>query len=201
MVGLDPAGRLPATVPGAELDLRTSSGPPDCGGPGMVLTPSDFRSPLRGIKTSPLGSDDGIAKMIALPTMSFFNDPSEIDKYIGGVFRDAGEHQISGPKFRAANIVMRVVYTDPDHEITVALREDFQVHCGPSDLKPDVTLTMPADVADRFWRGDYNLTIGLAKGQVKAKGPIGKILRLIPLTKPLFPMYRAKIADKDGVGR
>jgi putative sterol carrier protein len=129
--------------------------------------------------------------------MSFFSDTSEIDKYIGGVFREAGNHPQSGPKFRAANIVMRVIYTDPDYELTVALREDFQVVCGPSDLKPDVTMTMPADVADQFWRGDYNLTIGLAKGHVKAKGPIGKILRLIPLTKPVFPMYRAKIAEKD----
>lgn len=129
--------------------------------------------------------------------MSFFSDSSEIDKYIGGVFREAGHHPHSGPKFRAANIVMRVVYTDPAYELTVALREDFQVIGGPSDLKPDVTMTMSADIADQFWRGDYNLTIGLAKGHVKAKGQIGKILRLIPLTKPLFPMYRAKIAEKD----
>ncbi|EUA89072.1 SCP-2 sterol transfer family protein [Mycobacterium ulcerans str. Harvey] len=102
-----------------------------------------------------------------------------------------------GPKFRAANIVMRVVYTNPDCELTVALRDDFRVVCGPSNLTPDVTMTMPADVADQFWRGNYNLTIGLAKGQVKAKGPIGKILRLIPLTKPLFGSYREKIAEKD----
>jgi hypothetical protein len=92
---------------------------------------------------------------------------------------------------------MRAIYTHPDYELTVALRQDFQVICGPSNLKPDVTLTMPADVADRFWRGDYNLTVGLAKGHVKVKGQIGKILRLIPLTKPLFPMYRVKIAEKD----
>ncbi|BBX58948.1 hypothetical protein TM48_03226 [Mycobacterium shottsii] len=129
--------------------------------------------------------------------MGFFKDCSEIDKYIGGVFRDAGDHPQSGPKFRAANIVMRVVYTNPDCELTVALRDDFRVVCGPSNLTPDVTMTMPADVADQFWRGNYNLTIGLAKGQAKAKGPIGKILRLIPLTKPLFGSYRKKIAEKD----
>lgn len=158
-------------------------------------------SPLWGTKTSPLGSDRGTPTVVALPSMSVFNDPSEIGKYIGGVFRDAGAHTVSGPKFRAANIIMRVIYTDPDCEITVALRDDFQVEFGPSDLKPDITMAMTADVADRFWRGDYNLTVGLAKGQVKAKGPIGKILRLIPLTKPMFPMYRAKIAELDSENR
>jgi hypothetical protein len=77
-----------------------------------------------------------LAAVIALATMSFFNDPSEIDKYIGGVFREAGDRPQSGPKFRAANIVMRIIYTGLQYELTVALREDFQVICGPSNLKP-----------------------------------------------------------------
>jgi hypothetical protein len=57
---------------------------------------------------------------------------------------------------------------------------------------------MRADTADKFWRGKYNLAVGLAKGEVKAKGPVNKILKLVPLTKPLFPVYRELIAQKDG---
>ncbi|WP_431235573.1 hypothetical protein ACQ856_03220 [Mycolicibacterium psychrotolerans] len=129
--------------------------------------------------------------------MGFFTDQAELDKYIGGVFRDAGEHPESGPKLKGANIVMRVIYTDPDCEMTMAFRDDYQVIPGPTDVKPDVTLLMRGDTADQFWRGEYNLAIGLAKGQVKAKGPVNKILKLVPLTKPLFPMYRTKIAEKD----
>jgi hypothetical protein len=33
----------------------------------------------------------------------------------------------------------------------------------------------------------------MAKGQVKAKGPITKILKLVPLTKILFPRYRESL--------
>lgn len=129
--------------------------------------------------------------------MGFFKDAEELDRYIGGVFRDAGEHPESGPKLKAANIVMRVLYNDPDCEVTIAFRDDYQVISGPTDLKPDITLLMRGDTADQFWRGDYNLAVGLAKGQVKAKGPVNKILKLVPLTKPLFPMYREKVAVKD----
>ncbi|MGH3584596.1 MAG: hypothetical protein ACRDUB_23615 [Mycobacterium sp.] len=129
--------------------------------------------------------------------MSFFKDAAELDEYIGGVFRDAGDHPESGPKLRAANIVMRVLYTDPSAEVTIAFRDDYQVIAGPTELKPDITLLMRGDTADQFWRGDYNLAVGLAKGQVKAKGPVNKILKLVPLTKPLFPMYREKVAKKD----
>jgi putative sterol carrier protein len=129
--------------------------------------------------------------------MGFFRDAAELDEYIGGVFRDAGQHPESGPKLKAANIVMRVLYKDPDCEMTLVFRDAYQVIQGPTDIKPDVTLLMRGDTADQFWRGEYNLALGLAKGQVKAKGPVNKILKLVPLTKPLFPMYRDKVATKD----
>ena len=66
---------------------------------------------------------------------------------------------------------------------------------GPIEEKPDITLVMSADIANRFWRGEYNMTVGMAKGEVKAKGPVNKILKLIPVAKPLFPMYRELVAE------
>lgn len=59
--------------------------------------------------------------------MGFFKDAAELDEYIGGVFREAGDHPESGPKLRADNIVMRVLYTDPEAEMTIAFRDDYQV--------------------------------------------------------------------------
>jgi putative sterol carrier protein len=130
--------------------------------------------------------------------MSYFADTNEVDKYIGGVFRAAAEHPESGPKFRAAGINLRVLYTDPDCEMWVLMREPaMEVTIGPSDETADITLMMRSDTGDKFWRGEYNLAVGLAKGEVKAKGPVNKILKLVPLTKPLFPMYRELVADKD----
>lgn len=129
--------------------------------------------------------------------MGFFADANEVDKYIGGVFRAASDHPESGPKLKAANVNMRVLYTDPDVEMNILMTEPMQVILGPTDAKPDVTLAMRADTGDKFWRGEYNLAVGLAKGEVKAKGPVNKILKLVPLTKPLFPMYRELIAEKD----
>jgi len=129
--------------------------------------------------------------------MAFFADANEVDKYIGGVFRLAADHPEVGPKLKAANIVMRVIYTEPDCEINIVMRDPMLVTAGPIDESADVTLAMRADIADQFWRGEYNLAVGLAKGQVKAKGPVNKILKLVPLTKPLFPMYRELVAEKD----
>jgi hypothetical protein len=40
-----------------------------------------------------------------------------------------------------------------------------------------------------------NVTVALARGQMKAKGPVAKILKLVPLVKPVFPRYRQQLAD------
>ena len=130
--------------------------------------------------------------------MGYFSSPEEVDRYIGEMFRQASGHPQVGPKMRAANVTMRVVYTDPDCEMTVRFTDPMETSFGPTTHEPDITLSMPADIADRFWRGRYNLAVGLAKSEVKAKGPVPKILKLVPLTKPLFPVYLDLVARKDG---
>lgn len=132
----------------------------------------------------------------------FFKSADEVDEYICGMFRDAGNHPEIGPKVRAANLVLKVILTDPDCELAVAFREDYQVIFGPADLEPDLTLLMRGDIADQFWRGDYNLARGIINREVIAKlkfaGPVKKLIReLVPLAGPLHPLYREKVAKKD----
>ncbi len=129
--------------------------------------------------------------------MAFFADAAEVDKYIGEMFRLAGDHPEVGDRIKAANIVLRVEYSDPDCVLTVAFQDPVRAEPGETDLTPDITLVMRADIANQFWRGEYNLAVGLAKGQVRAKGPVSKILKLVPLTKPLFPVYRDLVKDKE----
>ena len=54
-------------------------------------------------------------------------------------------------------------------------------------------MTMDADTAHRFWLGKVNVTIAIARGQIRTKGPVAKILKLVPLVKPVFPRYRAQL--------
>ena len=54
-------------------------------------------------------------------------------------------------------------------------------------MEPEVVMSMEADTAHRFWLGQVNVTTALARGQIKASGPVAKILKLVPLTKPALP--------------
>jgi putative sterol carrier protein len=71
------------------------------------------------------------------------------------------------------------------------------VDLGETDMDPEVVMSMEADTAHRFWLGSVNVTVALARGQMKAKGPVAKILKLVPLTKPIFPRYR-KLLEEAG---
>ena len=132
--------------------------------------------------------------------MAYFQDADEVYRYIGGVFRLADEHPEAGPKLRAANITMQLNYSDPAASLTVKFQDPMEVIDGGQDDSADVRLSMPADIAHKYWRGEYNLAVGLAKGAVKAKGPVNKILKLVPLTKPLFPIYKQLTDEKEKAG-
>jgi putative sterol carrier protein len=81
----------------------------------------------------------------------------------------------------------------------VRLQEDQpgDVDFGETEMEPEVVMSMEADTAHRFWLGKVNVTVALARGQIKAKGPVAKILKLVPLTKPIFPRYKAQL-EADG---
>ena len=101
------------------------------------------------------------------------------------------------PKFRKANTIVQYQCRDPESQITVKLLDgqESQVDLGPSELEPEVVMAMDADTAHRFWLGKVNVTVALARGQIKAKGPVAKILKLVPLVKPAFPRYRQMLED------
>jgi hypothetical protein len=131
--------------------------------------------------------------------MPFFADSDEVYKYLGGVFRIARETP-TGPRLATADIDLQVYYANPDAKVLIKMHGDnIEVLDDTENEDADVKLFMPADIGDKYWRGEYNLAVGLAKGHVKAKGPVNKILKLVPLTRPVYPMYREMIAEKDGV--
>ena len=129
--------------------------------------------------------------------MPYFKDDAEVYEFIGRLFVELAADEELSPKFRKANTVVQYVYRNPESTITVDLREDSegQVDCGATDMEPEVVMSMEADTAHKFWLGGVNVTVALARGQMKAKGPVAKILKLVPLVKPVFPRYRKLLED------
>jgi hypothetical protein len=78
--------------------------------------------------------------------------------------------------------------TQPDSFVDV-------IH-GATAVKPDVVMTMKADVSHAFWHGKVNLVAALASRQIVATGPIPKILKLLPAVAPLYKIYPELLRKK-----
>jgi hypothetical protein len=128
-----------------------------------------------------------------------FKDEQEVYQYIGRLFQELADDPELGPRFRKADTIVQYKYSNPDSIITVKMKdgEEGQVDFGDSGLDPEIVMAMEADTAHRFWLGNVNVTMALARGQMKAKGPVAKILKLVPLVKPVFPRYRKMLEESD----
>jgi putative sterol carrier protein len=132
-------------------------------------------------------------------SLAVFKDEQEVYQFIGKLFQDLGDDPELGPRFRKADTIVQYQYSNPESQITVKMKEgeDGQVDLGPTSLEPEIVMTMEADTAHKFWLGKVNVTMALARGQMKAKGPVAKILKLVPLVKPVFPRYEQMLKDAD----
>jgi hypothetical protein len=133
--------------------------------------------------------------------VAYFRDADDVYSFIGELMKELAADEQLGPLFRRANTIVQYKTHDPECVITVKLidGEESRVDCGETSLEPEVTMTMHADVAHLFWLEKVSPTIALARGQMKAKGPVAKILKLVPVVKPAFPRYvqMIKAAGRD----
>jgi hypothetical protein len=126
-----------------------------------------------------------------------FKDSEELYSILGRFFQEVTLDEKLGPEFRRADTIVRYELTDPEARITVRLQDgkESQVDFGDSEMEPEVVMSMAADVAHRFWQGGVNVSVALARGQIKAKGPVAKILKLVPIAKPAFPRYVEELRE------
>jgi putative sterol carrier protein len=130
--------------------------------------------------------------------VAYFKHAAEVYEFIGKLFQELNDDEELSPKLKKANTIVQYRYSDPDSQITVKMidGEEGQVDLGETDLEPEVVMTMTADTAHEFWLGQVNVTVALARGNMRATGPVAKVLKLVPLVKPVFPRYRAMLEEK-----
>src|SRR5690349_10584142 len=85
--------------------------------------------------------------------LSYFASSDDLYGTLGKLITDALDDEMLGPLFARANTTTQWLYTGPEATITMRLAdgEPARVDFGPSDLVPEVTLAMDADVAHEFW--------------------------------------------------
>lgn len=102
-----------------------------------------------------------------------------------------------GPSLQKTNLCIQFRYTNPGAVITIDARgETTQLIKGKFNGNPEVTMSMSADFAHKFWHGKANLITALTRRQVVAKGNVPKTLKLLPILKPAYDLYPDFLRDK-----
>jgi putative sterol carrier protein len=126
--------------------------------------------------------------------MGLFRDAQEVYGCIGKIFEEAISDPEIGPKTKEAGLTIRFKFTDPESTIHVdfARGEVFYGDDVP-DTTPAIRMEMKADDANKFWLGKLNLVMAMARAQVKAKGSVPEMLKMLPLAKPLYARYESSL--------
>lgn len=130
--------------------------------------------------------------------MGLFESSEKFEEVLGGFFRHLADTPSIADKLLASKLIIRFSYTDPDVVLLVDCSGDkLDIRPGDTETKAEVDMSMSADIAHRFWFGKVNLMAALTRKQMVAKGPIPKILKLLPAIRPSYAMY-PKYLDENG---
>lgn len=101
-----------------------------------------------------------------------------------------------GPKMAKSGIVIKFIYTNPDTEVTIDLKNPPKekgyygtYYLGPCDIKEDVWSKQEADFSHSFWHGFENPVAAVTKGKVKQGGKITAMMKLLPVVRPSFKKF------------
>jgi hypothetical protein len=107
-----------------------------------------------------------------------------------------------GPKLKAADVPQQFTFTDLDVVLNIrAAREGEDANLvwdwsDDPDFKPKVTMTMSSETANKYFQGKENMVMALARRRIKTGGDIKAALALVPITEPIFALYRDMLSKE-----
>jgi hypothetical protein len=96
-----------------------------------------------------------------------------------------------GAKLKENGITLLFLINEPD--VVMYVDENGPLFSDEAKAKvPVITMLMSGDMVHKFWLKQVNIPKALALRQIKAKGPVNKVLQILPMLKPgqaLYPDY------------
>ncbi|MFZ5596441.1 MAG: hypothetical protein ACOY31_05460 [Bacillota bacterium] len=127
--------------------------------------------------------------------MAVYKDTNLMYEVLGGLWQQLLENSATGPKFKQADLRIKFNLSDPAGTLWITPDGIFT---GDKDMKADVEMTLTGDTAHKFWLKELSLPVALARKLIVSKGAMNKVMKLLPLLKPLHEMYPA-VCEKYGL--
>ncbi|MFJ9390464.1 SCP2 sterol-binding domain-containing protein [Nocardioides sp. NPDC101246] len=133
--------------------------------------------------------------------MTVFSSAEEMYSVFTPFMQSLTTDPVVGRKFVAANTSFRVNHTDPDGVFLLDATVDpprLYVGDEAEGKSAEVDLTMSAEDGHKFWLGQLNLPVALARRKIKVDGGVAKLMGLVPALQPAYALYRAHL---ESIGR
>lgn len=119
--------------------------------------------------------------------MAVFKDAQHMNEILGELWSYVIKETEFGAKLKEYEITYKFIVNDPNGYIFVA---HDQVITG-EDANKDAVITMElsGETIHNFWLKKVNLPVALATRKIKSKGPIPKVLKILPYLKPVYELY------------
>ena len=119
--------------------------------------------------------------------MTVFKDTQHMYEVLGDLWNHVISETEIGPKLKELEISYKFILTDPkgylfvDHENVITGDE--------ANRDAVITMELSGDTTHKFWLKQIKLPVALATRKIKSKGPIPKVLRILPYLKPVYEKY------------
>jgi hypothetical protein len=128
--------------------------------------------------------------------MPEFRSPDEFREVMDRVFTIMSTDPEMGPKLRDARVPQRFEFPDQGAVVNITYDDSGGEQnlrwkwTDAVDWDPQVEMTMNSDVANKYFQGKENVPVALARRRIKSSGDMKAALKLIPITKPVYALYR-----------
>lgn len=129
--------------------------------------------------------------------MAVFKDTDQLQGFLAELWTYIIKETDLGAKLNDYEISYKFIVNKPTGYLYV---DHEKVVVGDEARKMDgvITMELSGDTVHDFWLKKIKLPVALATRKIKSKGPIPKVLRILPALKPVYEAY-PKYCEKYGL--
>lgn len=128
--------------------------------------------------------------------MGVFKDTNHMYEFLEDLWKYIVFESGLGDKMRQYGVSYKYTITDPDGFLYVD--PDNVITGKEADRDAVIRMELSGDTIHQFWLKKLSLPVALATRKIKAKGPIPKVLKMLPALKPVYEKF-PEYCEKHGL--
>ena len=119
--------------------------------------------------------------------MGYFKDTNHMYEFLEDLWKYIVFESGIGEKMKEYEVSYKYILTEPDGYLYVD--SDTVITGEEANRKAVITMELSGDNVVNFWTKQLSLPVALATRKIKSKGPIPKVLKMLPALKPVYEIF------------